>query len=312
MKKVFKIELTAYENYLIPKIFIFGFTHKFRLLKLVPTVTFPWEKEFREYFDENDIDQKIQNLKKDIDKISCEYIDNFMKLFNFIEKPCFDGIWTQYDKKLDRECKKFKRKFKQQFRKILKINPFYYMQIYGLKDLPKEILKNIDGKVIVDGGALNGDTALMFHDNFPNSKIYAFEPIGHFYNTIERLLAQDNCDNKIIPIKKGLGAKQEQLEIKYIYTEKAQIETLDNFFEKSIEKLGLIKLDTEGFESFIIKGAENVIKRDKPILVIAIYHTPEDFFDLKDKIKTLNPDYKFMIRRSELILPQADLVLIAY
>ena len=60
------------------------------------------------------------------------------------------------------------------------------------------------------------------------------------------------------------------------------------------------------------KFAKEVIKRDKPVVVAAMYHTPEDFFDLKDKLKTLNPDYKFMIRRSEPIIPMADLVLIAY
>lgn len=43
-----------------------------------------------------------------------------------------------------------------------------------------------------------------------------------------------------------------------------------------------------------------------------MYHTPEDFFELKNKLKMINPDYKFMVRRSEMIIPMADLVLIAY
>jgi hypothetical protein len=76
--------------------------------------------------------------------------------------------------------------------------------------------------------------------------------------------------------------------------------------------LGLIKMDPEGYEWYIVKGASEVIKKYKPVLVIAIYHTPNDFFEMKDKIKALNPNYKFMIRRSEDILPDADLVLIAY
>ena len=76
--------------------------------------------------------------------------------------------------------------------------------------------------------------------------------------------------------------------------------------------LGLIKSDTEGYESKIIDGAANLIKKYKPVLVIAIYYTPEDFFEMKDKIAKLNPDYKFMIRRSEFIIPTADFILIAY
>ena len=56
----------------------------------------------------------------------------------------------------------------------------------------------------------------------------------------------------------------------------------------------------------------NTIKNQKPVLAVAIYHTPEDFFDLKNELRRLNPDYKFMIRRSEQLIPTADLVLIAY
>lgn len=82
--------------------------------------------------------------------------------------------------------------------------------------------------------------------------------------------------------------------------------------EEHIDNIGLIKIDTEGFETYIIKGAQKIIQRDKPVLAIAIYHTPKDFFELKDIILSFNPDYKFMIRRSEPILPSADLVLIAY
>ena len=71
-------------------------------------------------------------------------------------------------------------------------------------------------------------------------------------------------------------------------------------------------MDTEGFENAIVDGAKNLIKAHKPVLAIAMYHTPQDFFELKDKILALKPSYKFLIRRSEIILPTADLVLIAY
>ena len=78
------------------------------------------------------------------------------------------------------------------------------------------------------------------------------------------------------------------------------------------KNLGLIKLDIEGDETPTIEGAKKLIKKYKPVLVIAIYHTPRDFFELKDKIKKINPKYKFMIRRCENIITDADLMLIAY
>ena len=92
----------------------------------------------------------------------------------------------------------------------------------------------------------------------------------------------------------------------------ADITTIDTEYHDASAKIGLIKLDVEGMETQIITAAKAVIARDRPVLAIAIYHRPEDFFELKDKVKALNPAYRFMIRKSEPSLPQADLVLIAY
>ena len=118
-----------------------------------------------------------------------------------------------------------------------------------------------------------------------------------------------NYKNIVDSLEKDIEKKYK--EIIDTYTSPLLELMIDNLYKNS-NKVGLIKLDTEGFETLIIEGSIEIIKRDKPILVIAIYHTPQDFFELKDKIKNLNMGYKFLIRRSEMVLPQADLVLIAY
>lgn len=160
---------------------------------------------------------------------------------------------------------------------------------------------------------MNGDTALVFHKQFPDSEIHVYEPVEHFVSMIHKLLLVNECGNKIVPINKGLSDEAGRTMISFLgYSNIADITTIDGEYEDSGASIGLIKLDTEGMETQIIKGAEVVIARDKPVLAIAIYHKPEDFFELKDKIKALNPAYRFMIRKSEPSLPQADLVLIAY
>lgn len=128
---------------------------------------------------------------------------------------------------------------------------------------------------------------------------------------MDKFLRLDNCNNKIIPIKEGLGQREDVIEMVFNDKEMAQITTVDGNYKNS-DPIGLIKLDIEGFESAAIEGAKEIIKRDKPIVVAAMYHTPKDFFELKNKLKMINPDYKFMVRRSEMIIPMADLVLIAY
>jgi hypothetical protein len=44
-----------------------------------------------------------------------------------------------------------------------------------------------------------------------------------------------------------------------------EMHTLDSF---SFENVDLIKIDTEGFEVFVLRGAEQTIKQWKPVIVV--------------------------------------------
>lgn len=47
-------------------------------------------------------------------------------------------------------------------------------------------------------------------------------------------------------------------------------------------------------------------------MVIAFYHQPDEFYELKPFLESLNLGYKFMVRRSAISMPISDAVLIAY
>ncbi|MFL1781364.1 FkbM family methyltransferase [Candidatus Hepatincolaceae symbiont of Richtersius coronifer] len=126
----------------------------------------------------------------------------------------------------------------------------------------------------------------------------------------------------IIPINKGLS---DNYGIAYINDNKSStgsklsnntdgskiaVVSVDDFIkENNIKDLGLIHLDVEGLETKVIEGAKNVIAEYKPILLISIYHNPEDFFDLKPLIESWNLDYNFKIRK--LARNRFELMLIA-
>jgi hypothetical protein len=57
-----------------------------------------------------------------------------------------------------------------------------------------------------------------------------------------------------------------------------------------------IKMDIEGWEMNALKGAENLIKTLKPKLAICVYHKPNDFLEIYNYIKELNPNYKIYLR----------------
>jgi len=69
---------------------------------------------------------------------------------------------------------------------------------------------------------------------------------------------------------------------------------LDELFYNS--KISLIKMDIEGAEKKALFGAKKLIATQKPKLAIAIYHRPEDIWEIPNAILEINPEYKFYMR----------------
>jgi len=216
---------------------------------------------------------------------------------------------------------------------ILPVNSFssdVFIHHYGLKNLPNEQKQYIENKDFLDIGAFCGDTCLVFLNYKPN-RIYAYEPVANTYNLLLKTIQKNNL-NTIIPVKKGIGEKKEKINIfsndfdaacssivfnqstsysqQNVNEEQIEIVTIDD--ECKNKKIGLIKMDIEGFEYYAIKGGLNTIKRDKPILLISIYHTAKDFFEILPMIRNIAPDYKFKYVDIFPSNPIADKIVIAY
>ena len=94
-----------------------------------------------------------------------------------------------------------------------------------------------------------------------------------------------------------------------IKSKKVGITTIDAYVEENNITVGLIKTDVEGFEQELLRGALNTIKRDKPVLMISIYHTFDDFWDIKPLIESWNLGYTFTIKKPDTLDFCGDLVL---
>ncbi len=198
---------------------------------------------------------------------------------------------------------------------------------YGLKYMPQWIHEYIQGKDFLDIGAMYGDASLMFLQYAPN-KIYAYEPVKDSYDNLLKTIKINRAD-KIIPIKKGIGDKKETMQISIDSTnagastlinnlniidnpkvESIEITTIDEDCENKI--VGLIKMDIEGFEYYAVKGGLKTIKRDLPILLISIYHTGKDFFEIPPMIKMHAPGYKFKFLDLSPHRPLSDKIIVGY
>lgn len=181
---------------------------------------------------------------------------------------------------------------------------------------------------IIDAGAYTGDSALVLSD-FTNGKIHAFEPEISNYEHLKRTIKINNLDGKVVPVKMGLGCENvlktltnppngsigasfcNDLSDTNHDSEDVYITSIDYYVKENNIKVGLIKTDVEGFEQDLLKGAIETIKRDKPVLMISIYHTFDDFWNIKPLIESWNLGYTFKIRKPYTLDFCGDMVLIA-
>ena len=179
---------------------------------------------------------------------------------------------------------------------------FYYKHGLNAIENPDKI-SNLD---FIDAGAYIGDSALIF-DEYTSGKIHSFEPMQREFNLLKKTIEMNEKQN-IIPVNLGLSDKQKQIIVKNsdatrnFYGDRAdeiiKLTTIDDYVEKNNIKVGLIKSDIEGAEQALLRGAEKTIKRDRPVLVMSIYHNTHDFFDIKELIESWNLGYKFKIEKN--------------
>lgn len=170
----------------------------------------------------------------------------------------------------------------------------------------KNIVTVEENDNIIDGGGCYGDTAIYFASK-TKGKIYSFEFIKENINVFKKnLILNPKYKKQIELVKKPLG-KESNVKLYAIFNgpgtsisdkinnEAIEYKTIsidDYVHNNKINKIDFIKLDVEGSEEDIIKGAINTIKKYKPKLAICVYHKKEDIIILPKLIKEINPEYK--------------------
>jgi FkbM family methyltransferase len=125
----------------------------------------------------------------------------------------------------------------------------------------------------IDAGANYGIMSANLHSKF--SKIYAFEVDTPVRECLKKNVEKFQLDNVVV-CDCGLSDKEEQVSLNYkkttfgthINKEVAGTHicrTLDSF---ELTEVGFIKLDCEGYEPYILKGAEQTIKKYKPVILM--------------------------------------------
>jgi FkbM family methyltransferase len=148
--------------------------------------------------------------------------------------------------------------------------------------------------VILDVGANIGAMSLSYAKNYPCSQVYSFEPAHISYTKLCRnITLNPQLQNRITPLNVFISDKNStnykdrvfsSWSLKNTNNERHSVHlgieisssgipaiTLDSFVEDTnLEKVDLIKIDTDGNELEVLKGAENIIRKFRPSIIFEI------------------------------------------
>lgn len=179
------------------------------------------------------------------------------------------------------------------------------------KDEAFDILKLGENETYIDCGAYNGDTVKEFlsYTKGKYEKIYALEPDGMNFSKLRRNHYALN-PNDFKAINAGVWDKDCMMKFSQkggrnsaitpfdtenaIRTRDVQMRSVDSVAGN--EKISLIKYDVEGSEQQALNGSRQTIQRDKPKLIVSLYHRTEDMVELPLLVNSIYRGYKLYLR----------------
>jgi FkbM family methyltransferase len=177
------------------------------------------------------------------------FYDGLVMIFPFIEDPSFDDVWLRdvyypYKPRSD----------------DVVIDVGAHMGFFTLK-----IARKVEKVVAVEPDPAN---FLFLTLNVQINRLKKKVAVHNF------ALGEDNCQMFLDKSGYGGGRSRTTLE-KTDY--RVETRTLDEFVEKiGLDHVDLIKIDTEGNELCVLRGACEVLRKYEPDLLVAAYHFPDE------------------------------------
>jgi FkbM family methyltransferase len=280
---------------------------------------------FKDYLLQHDMAGILAALKRGLDADSVNTVD--IMLYRMLHYPDerykhyirhkkeMTGRLLPHETKagaaaIGKELKEIRRTFKG-FSGPFEDSVFYFF--HGLKLLPFPVQQYVKGHDFMDLGAFVGDSSIAL-SVFEYRKIYAVELSGKSisryrdnmsragiradrYEIIQAAIAE-NAASVPIRIKdtgsaglsgfRNLG-KYDEIDVYPV--------SADDLVRQYAIRPRFIKVDIEGFGLEFVKGALETIRTHRPVLSVAIYHNPYEFFEVKTWLESHVDGYVFMIRK---------------
>lgn len=205
------------------------------------------------------------------------------------------------------------RKLYPEFRKALRKYHFspnqtgpeslYYH--HGLRFAPEYVKRKLTGKLFADVGGWWGDSTVAFTQYSPQ-KIIIFEPS----EKNRRILVKNLQKNSISPDRYELmpfalsdfSGSENGMDFR----------TLDELSSAYSTPFGVLKADIEGAGLHFLKGAQATIRRDRPLISLAIYHNEEEFTGIYRTLQSWDINYHCEIKQFSPYKQHGEYSLFAY
>jgi FkbM family methyltransferase len=265
----------------------------------------PCSPTWIDYLLRNNMPEKVAALKHGLDGTSSAVVDVFLRRMALLpvangylgvtkmDTGYLDTLATPEEHVLLHEWREYMRTSRDEFaldENIRKADTFVCHS--GLWNKHDTLKAYIAGKDFIDGGAYIGDTALVYLRHYRPRKVWSFEISDKARQRfVANMKRNDVADDQYSLEAMGLSDKAGDVVFSdtgrpgtNVFGEgeaAARLTDLDSFAEEHRLATGFIKADVEGAGVDALKGMARTIRRDRPVLSLACYHTPVEFFEMK-------------------------------
>lgn len=202
----------------------------------------------------------------------------------------------QRSKEIYRNQIKYRSTYKRKYSKPYNISNQYF---------PDDIIRLKRNETFIDCGAFVGDTVKKFEKKTKGNyvKIVCFEPD---LENFKRLRKNTYRNEDIVIYNQGCWKENTVLKFDNIGSTSSAVSDAEDAIEIQVCSLdrmsdcldaSFIKMDIEGAEYNALLGAEEIIKKNRPVLAVCIYHSDEDMLRLPEMISAMCKDYFFYVRQ---------------
>lgn len=173
---------------------------------------------------------------------------------------------------------------------------------------PSDLFDLAPDEVLIDCGAFDGDSIRAFlhrtGDSFKAAVALEPDPVTRLRFEKWRDTLPSGQASRIHLLPYATGDRRETLSFHSTGTAasalgagRLQVESLP--LDESVAKFApsFIKMDIEGAEPATVQGSRRILREQKPILAVCLYHAQEHLWQIPLLIKSLNPGYQLFLRR---------------